>query len=119
MLLLITGMEFSIVRLFVFEHAKDNFQESLTQAPEATGVTHAFSAFLFVIGLAPGAGLAKAIGPKMHRVAKEFVAGPTHTNFIDLSGLVADRCSSGDALEHFMAAVTLGIVTNGRQEARG
>ena len=82
-------------------------------------MAHALLAFLLVISLAPGTGLAKTIRPQMNRVAHEFVARPTDVDFVDPARLIGYRGGPGDSLKHFMAAITIRIVAHGRQQAWG
>src|SRR5690348_15772821 len=104
-------MQIGIVRSLSGEHSEQDFEKPLAQAPQRADVGHALLAFLFIVGLAPSAGLAEAIRPQMDGVAQEFVAGPAHANFVEACPLVRDRCGPGDTLEHFMAAVALGIAS--------
>lgn len=118
MLLLVSGMQFRIVGRLVGDHPEEDFEQSLAQASERAGVTHPCLTFFLIIRLTPDTGLAKTICPEMNGVAHEFIARPTHTDFIDLSGLIADGRGPGDALEDFVAAVAIGIGPNRRQQAR-
>src|SRR6185503_8135598 len=99
------------------EHAEKDFEQSLAEASQRTGMAHALIAFLLVIRLTPGAGFAKAIRPQVNCVAQKFVAGPTDVNFVDPARLIGNRCGSGYTLEYFLAAVALGIITHSCQQA--
>ena len=88
MLLLAAGVELGVVRFAGDQHPEQDFEQSLSQAPQGTGVRHACLPLLLVVGLAPGAGLAKAIRPKVHGVAHELIAGPPHSNLVEFAGLV-------------------------------
>src|SRR5512140_624597 len=79
-------------------------------------MAHALIAFLLVIRLAPGAGLAKRIRPQMNGVAQELVAGPTDPDFIYPPRLIGDRRGPGDALEHLLTAVALRVVAHRAQQ---
>ena len=118
MLSLVAGVHFCIVWRLVGDHAEDDFQESLAEAPESTGVAHALLAFVPIIGLPPGAGFAKRVHPEMDGGAHKFVAGPAHMDLVDFAGLIAHRSRTGDALEHFMAAIARWIGPNGGEQAR-
>ena len=113
---MVASVEFRIVGLFVREHFEHDFKQTLAQTSQGTGVAHALVALFLVISLAPRAGFAKAIGPEVNGVPKEFVAGPANVCFVDLARLVAHGRSPGEALEHVVSAVTLRIGADGGQE---
>ena len=115
MVFLIQSMHVGIVGLLVREHAKEDLEQPLPQAPERAGTAHALLALFLVVGLAPRTGLAKTVCPQMDGVAHEFVAGPADVCFVNLPGLVIDRGRPGEALQHLRAAVAIGIAANGRQ----
>ena len=52
MLLLVLGVQFSIVGHFGCEHSEKDFQQSLAQASESACVTHPLSAFLLKVNRA-------------------------------------------------------------------
>src|SRR5882672_12289229 len=82
-------------------------------------MAHALLTLFLVIGLAPGAGFAEAISPKMNGVSEEFIARPADFGFMDLTGLKTDRSGSGIALQHLKSAIPTGIRTDGGQQSRG
>src|SRR6266508_2301668 len=98
--LLIAGVQLSIVRLALCEHAKEDFEQPLAQAAQRTGVAFAILAFLSVVGLAPGAGFAKAISPQVNGVTQKFIAGPAHFGSAQLAALKTDRRGSSKTLQH-------------------
>ena len=69
----------------------------------------ALLAFLPIVGFRPGAFGPAEIGPKMHRAAKILVAGASEVDLVELTGLVAYRCSAGIALQG------LGILEAGKK----
>jgi len=110
-------MQLGIVRPSVLEHPEENFEQSLSQAPQGTRMTHAPVTFLLVISLAPGAGFAERIGPQMNRVAQEFVAGLADTHSADLARLIGYRRGPGDSLQHFLSAVALWVIAHRPEQA--
>ena len=118
MFLLILGVQFRVVRFAISQHFEDDLEQTLSQAAERAGVAHALFSFLFVIGLRPGTGFAKAVGPKMDSLAQEFVAGPAHFGFADLAGLEADRRCSRKALQDIGTALAVGIAAHRCQKSR-
>ena len=109
MFLLIAGMEFGVVGRFIADHPEHDLEESLAQAAQRAGVTHALLTFLQVVSLSPATGAPEAVGPEMNGAADEFVAGPTDMHLVDFAGLIRHRSSPGDALEHFLTTVTIRI----------
>src|SRR6266516_3461124 len=87
-------MQLGVVRLALCEHAKEDFEQSLAQAAQRTGVAFAILAFLSVVGLAPGAGFAKAISPQVNGGTQKFIAGPAHFGSAELAALKTDRLRS-------------------------
>ena len=65
MLVLVVGVEFRIVWLFIGEHFEDDLEQSLAEAAQSTGVAHTALALGLVVGLPPDGGFAKAIGPEV------------------------------------------------------
>ena len=96
--LLISRVEFRVVRFFVDEHFEHNVQEPLPQTPQSTGVVHALFSFFLIISLSPSTGPTETIGPKVNRLPKEFVAGPADLDLTDLPRLEAHGGSAGKAL---------------------
>ena len=47
--LLVTSMEFGVVGFALAKHAKENFEQALSQAAQGTGVAFALLAFLAVV----------------------------------------------------------------------
>jgi len=115
---LVARMEFGVVGLLVLEHAEEDFKQTLAQTPQGTGMSHTLGAFLLVIGLAPGTGMAEAIGPQMHRVPHELVTSAPEFGFVELARLVADRRSASKALEHLGGSVAVRVAANGGEQAR-
>src|SRR5262245_8366624 len=109
MFLLITSMEFGVVGLLVANHPANDFEQSLSQASQRTGVAHAITTLFLIIRLAPGTGLAEAIGPQMNGMAQKLVAGPADLSFVDLTRFKTDRGRSRDALQDLEAGVATGI----------
>ncbi len=118
MFLLVAGVEFCILRLFILEHTEEDFEQSLSQTSQRTRMTHALVAFLLIVGRAPGAGFAKTIGPEMNGMAQELVARPPNADFVELARLIGYRRSPRDCLQHFLAAVAIRIITHRREQAR-
>ena len=116
MLLLVACVQFGIVRLFGDDHSKDDLEEPLAQTPQGTTVGHALRALLLIVGLAPGTGSAEAVGPQMHGVTQELVAGPAEVNFVQFTRLVRDRSSARDTLKHLVATVAVRVAPQRRQQ---
>src|SRR5215469_16784672 len=105
-------MKFSVVGFLGDQHAVEDLEQPLSQAPQRASVSHAFLTFLLVIGLAPGTGFAEAIRPQVYGVAQELVTGPTHSNLVELARLVRDWRGPGDTLQDLMTAIAVGIATH-------
>ena len=118
MFLLVAGMQLSIIRFLFSEHLENDFQQSLSQAPESAGMAHALVALFLIISLPPSAGFAEAIRPQMNGVAEKFVAGPADFDFGHLAGLVTNWGGAGKALQHVVVPIPLQIGADRRQEAR-
>ncbi len=111
-------MQFGVVWLLLYDHAKEDLEQSLSQAPQSGGVRHALVTFLFVVDPAPGAGLAETVGPQVDGMAQKLVACPTDLDLADLAGLEGDGGGSGDGLKHFVRPKAIGIVAHHPQQAR-
>lgn len=116
--MLIAGVKFGVVGLFVGDHSEEDFQQPLSQAAKGAGVAHASLSFLLVVDLSPQAGSPKAFRPEVNGVAQECVAGPTDLGFVDLSGLEADWSGPRVGLENIVASVALRIAADRAQETR-
>ena len=109
MFLLVASMKFGVVGFALAKHAKENFEQALSQAAQGTGVAFALLAFLAVVSFSPGAHFPKRVGPQMHGVTHKFVAGPPHFGSVDAAGLKTDRGGPGKTLQHLESAVAGGI----------
>ena len=116
---LVARVEFGVVGLLVFNYAEKDFEQSLAQATQSTGMRHAFITLLLVIRLAPSAGMAETVSPQVNSVPHELVTGAPEFGFVELARLVADGRSAGKALEHLGGCVAIGVAADGRQKSRG
>src|SRR5262245_26851092 len=113
MLLLVPSMHLRIIGFLGLDYLEDDLEQPLAQAPQCTRMRHSLASFLAVIGLTPSAGAPKAIGPQVHRVPQEFVATPADLDLANPAGLKRHGSSSGQALQHILGAITLGVAANG------
>ena len=118
MLLLVASVQFSIVGLLVQEHAEEDFEQPLAQAPERTGVTHPLLALRLIISLTPSAGFAKTIRPEVNGMTHKLIAGPAHLSLMNLAGLIAYRGGASKGLQHLMFAVASGVSADRGQQPR-
>ena len=116
---LVFGVQIGVVRGAGLDHFPKDFEQALAQAAQGAGVAHAVLAFLLVVGLRPGCGVAGAVGPEMDDVAQEFVALMADPDLVDLPGLVADRAGSGQTLEGLGIVEPAGVGGDFAQEPRG
>ena len=115
---LIAGVEFGVIGLLVREHLEHDFQQALSQAAPCAGVAPPLLALLLLIGLAPGAGFAKAVRPEMNRMPEELIARPADLDSMNLAGLEWYRRGPGKAWQHVVVPITRGVGADGGQEAR-
>ena len=97
-LLLITGVAFTVVRGALLPHGPEDLKPSLAQAAQSGSMGGPASPMGLVVGLSPGAIFSAAIGPQMHGETQMFVTVPAHINLAHLPGLEADGGSPRHAL---------------------
>jgi hypothetical protein len=107
-----------IVRNAVLPHTPEYFEPTLTQASQRAGVTMSLGAFGRIVGLSPQAGSSTLVGPKMHGVTQEAVAGPADPGLADLTRFETHRAGSGAAAQALSVGKHLAASSNFGQEPR-
>lgn len=115
---LVTGVDLLVIGLSGLPQFPEDLEPSLAQEADGTGVAFALLAFLLVVDLGPGALLAAAIGPQVHRRPQVPVAGPPELHDVNLARLEADRGGPAVALKSFMVLKSPAVLAALAQQPR-
>ena len=95
---LIAGMEIGVVGAAGVPHLPEDLQPALAEGTQSTSVGFAAGAQGLIIEGRPGRGGSTEVGPQMDSGPQRLVAVPPQIDFVDLTGLVANRSSPGQSL---------------------